>query len=374
MTYSLQVVTSGEQFAALERAWDELVDEAADANTFLTFAWLHSWWVAYRPAAQLRVVTAERQGRLVGIAPMMVQREGGLDRILRRLRFIGDGTSETDHMNFIVHAAEREAVLAALLPAIERIGWDVAYFSKMPESSANTVQLLDYAHGHGWLMDSQLTPCPQRRMPQSYEELLRSLPSRLRTSIRSSRRELAARHELEFGRYSDVGDIPTALQTLFRIHSGRWQAKGGAGVFVDERKRAFYAQLSRRLLDRGTLRFYYLKLDGEVVAQQFCFEHRGTVLLLQEGFDIEHSRHNVGNVLRAMVFEHLIAEGVSTYDFLAGTSRHKQNWSDCAPNDIDLRAIRPTPAGRLLHRVAAWRKQRSQSVPVSQQIADTQQP
>ena len=355
MAYTTRIISTVEEFTALGGVWDELVTSAVDQNTFLTHAWLHSWWSAYQPSASLRIVLAEQRGRLVGIAPMMVQREGGLGRLLRRLRFVGDGTSETDHMNFIVRADDRRNILAALLDAVDDLGWDVAYFSQMPEESANTLQLLEHAARRGWLLDQRKMPCPRRQLPASYDELLRALPSRMRTSIRSARRELEARFKVEFGRYERHEDLPGALETLYLNHAGRWKAKGEQGVFVSDRKRAFYKQLSTCLLDKGALRFFYLALDGRVVAQQYCFEHQETVFLLQEGFDIDFAKQNVGNVLRAMVFESLIADGAKTYDFLAGMSRHKQSWSDSVPNDLNVRAFRPTLIGRLTHGLAHWR-------------------
>lgn len=369
MTYTTRVISTVEEFTALRVVWDELVSAAVDPNTFLSHAWLHSWWTAYRPPARLKIILVERMGRVCGIAPMMVQREPGLGRLLRRLRFVGDGTSETDHMNFIVRADDRSDALAALLDALDGIGWDVANFSQMPERSANTAQLLAHAGRRGWLVDSRLVPCPCRALPQSYDELLRSLPSRLRTSVRSARRELESHHRVEFGRYLQQDELPAALEILYRNHAGRWQAKGEQGVFVNERKRLFYERLSPRLLEEGVLRFYFLKVDGKVVAQQYCFEHAGTVFLLQEGFDFGFAKQNVGNVLRAMVFEQLIAERAVSYDFLAGMSRHKHSWSDSVPNDIDVRAFRPTLIGRLAHSLAKWRKKVNSPVAVKEEAA-----
>lgn len=369
MAYSTRVISTVEEFTALRGVWDELFSAAVDQNTFLTHAWLHSWWSAYQPSASLRIIVAEHMGRAVGIAPLMVQREGGLGKLLRRLRFVGDGTSETDHMNFIVRADDRRSILAALLAAIDDIGWDVAYFSQMPEESANTVQLLEHAAQRGWRLDRQIIPCPRRRLPTSYDELLRSLPSRMRTSIRSARRDLEANFKVDFGRYTRHEDLPEALEALYRNHAGRWKAKGELGVFVSDRKRVFYRQLSSRLLDQGTLRFFYLMLDGKVVAQQYCFEHDDTVFLLQEGFDIDFAKHNVGNVLRAMVFESLIADGAKAYDFLAGMSRHKQSWSDSAPNDLNVRAFRPSLTGRLAHGLAHWRTRLSKRAPAIEGVA-----
>ena len=362
MTLSIRVITTEEDFAALAGVWKPLVSRAADANTFLTHDWLYSWWRSYRPDAQLKIVLAERASAVLGIAPMMVQREGGVERALRRLRFVGDGTSETDHMNFIVAAEERAAALAALLEAIDRLPWDVAYFSQMPQDSANTLQLLEHASRRGWLLDHLAVACPRRQLPATYDDLLRSLPGRLRTAIRSARRDLEARHRVEFGQVRLKEELLPALDALYTNHASRWHAKGEAGVFVNVRKRAFYEELGHRLLDAGTLRFFHLKVDGQVVAQQFCFEHDGTVYLLQEGFDHDFARQNVGNVLRAMVFERLIAEGVRTYDFLAGVSRHKQSWSDSMPNDLVVRAFRRNLLGRLAHGFASIRRSLSRSV------------
>ncbi len=116
-------------------------------------------------------------------------------------------------------------------------------------------------------------------------------------------------------------------------------------MFADERKRAFYRCLSPRLLEMGWLRLYWLKVDGQMVAQQYCFQYGRTVMLLQEGFNFEFSKSNVGNVLRSMVFEKLIAQSVAIYDFLAGESRHKSNWSNEVRYDLKIQCARRNVRG-----------------------------
>jgi CelD/BcsL family acetyltransferase involved in cellulose biosynthesis len=354
MNYEVRIVRSDADFSALRNEWDSLLAVSAEANTFMSHAWLEAWWRAYRPDAKLCIVLVMREGAICGIAPLMLAREPGMRRLVRRLRFIGDGTWETDHMNFVVSADRRRESLAALLEAIDALPWDVAHFSQMPKESESTNQVLEFAGSKGWLIGFSEVPCPRRTLPASYEELVRSLPSRLRTAIRSARRHLDEAFTVDFGWCTEVGDLPGYLDTLFRNHESRWRGKGEQGVFVDERKRAFYSDLSCRLLRTGALRFFHLKLNGSVVAQQFCFQHGDTVFLLQEGFAFEHANLSVGNVLRAMVFERLIADGVRHYDFLAGTSRHKQSWSDSAPLDLNVRACRPSLRGRAAHYLPHW--------------------
>ena len=50
---------------------------------------------------------------------------------------------------------------------------------------------------------------------------------------------------------------------------------------------------------------------------------------------------NVGNVLRGLVFDYLIKNGCTTYDFLAGSSRNKRTWSTHMAMDLQIEWIKP---------------------------------
>jgi CelD/BcsL family acetyltransferase involved in cellulose biosynthesis len=342
-------LTTLDQLRDLSESWDALIEHASDANTFLTPAWLLSWWEAYRPPASLMAISASLEGRLVGLAPMMLKVERRHGVAMRCLRFIGDGTFETDHSTLVADAAEPERVHVALLDELLRQPWDVAVLANVPESSHLARVLPDWCQRSRLLAETTSVPCPLRAVPESFEALLASLPSRFRTSIRSTRRKLAGANEVEFGLHDDPAEFGAALQALFDNHESRWRAKGQSGVFVKPQRREFYSILTRRLHERGALRFFYLKLDGRIVAQEYCFAHGRTVYLLQEGFDFALAQQNIGNALRSHVFEYLIEHRYAAYDFLAGVSRHKQSWSDSMPNDVTFTIARPTMKGRLAH-------------------------
>jgi CelD/BcsL family acetyltransferase involved in cellulose biosynthesis len=346
-SWSTRVIRSSAEFEALRGAWSELLSESEDSSVFLSHEWLFAWWSAYRPEAELAIVLAEENGRLCGIAPMMTEssRRAGVTR--KVLRFIGDGTGETDHIHFLTAVSRREDAMRVLLDAIGNLEWDVAEFNQVPEGTPNSLDLLDWIDRMRFRSSLMVKPCPVRRLPASYEELLAGLPGRLRTSIRSSRKKLEQKHRVEFGLHEKPEDLGPALEAFFTNHESRWQGKGQSGAFANEMRRDFYAGLTPRLLERGWLRFFYLKLDGRTVAQQYCFALDGTVMLLQEGFDFAHAQDNVGNVLRAMVFEHLINTGATCYDFLAGSSRHKKSWSDGEVNDLCIHCARRSWRGWL---------------------------
>lgn len=345
------IVADDQQFEALRPQWDDLLARCADANVFLSHEWLHSWWTSYRPLARLRILVLDEGGRCVAIAPMMLCRERRFGLPVRVLRFIGDGTWETDHMSFLLDEERRDAMCRRLFEQIEALPWDVAEFNQMPATSPTTDSLVAFAQSR-WRVDVSTHPCPRIHLPASYSELLAALPSRFRTALRSSRRRLEESHRIEFGLHVEPDGLPAALDTLFENHAGRWHAKGSGGVFVDARRRDFYSVLSGRLLSRGWLRFYHLKVDGRVVAQQYCFGLDRTTMLLQEGFDITLAKENIGNALRGFVLEHLIKEGGGVYDFLAGQSRHKSNWANDNLDDLRIGCTRRTLYGRMIGALA----------------------
>lgn len=349
MSHSIRIQTVSDTagFAALHPQWSRLVERAANASTFLTPEWLLSWWEAYQPDARLQILAAWREDELIGVAPLMIMREKRLGMPVHCLRFVGDGSSETDHTDFVLRVEEADPVRSALLEAMDALPWDLTVLSNVPEQSASLPQFMNWARQRGYRFEERSAACPMRNLPDTYEALLASMPARFRTSVRSTRRKLAAEHRLEFGLHEDPAGFPEALNTLFVNHESRWRARGQSGVFVNEKRRDFYQRLTPRLHALGALRFFFLRLDDRIAAQEYCFAHDGVVYLLQEGFDFDLARKNIGNALRAHVFEYLIAHRYRTYDFLAGVSRHKLNWADSTPNDVTLTIARKSLRGWL---------------------------
>ena len=343
--WTTRVLRGDDEFKALGRQWSSLLGECDGSNVFQSHEWLYTWWITYRPEAELTIVVAERSGKVGGIAPVMLEttRRGGVT--VRVLRFVGDGTHETDHMDFLASRTDRRAILQALLEGVSALDWDIAELNQVPEASPNARDLMEWIGKSGLWRFVKISPCPVCQLPANFQGLLSALPSRLRTSIRSSRRKLAQRSVVAFGVCKDEEELSTELAAFFCNHESRWRGKGATGVFADARRREFYARLSPKLLEKGWLRLFFLRLDGRSVAHQYCFTTGDTVMLLQEGFDFSLASENIGNTLRSYVFEHLIDTKVSTYDFLAGASRHKQNWSNGVVNDLCIHCARPSWRG-----------------------------
>ena len=235
--WTTRVVRSAGEFETLADRWNRLLPECADANVFVSHEWLYSWWAAYRPSARLAIVLAEDRGQLRGIAPMMIETVNRAGLSMRVLRFIGDGTGESDHVNFLAARSERALVLNRLLDAIGTLEWDLAEFNQIPEHSDNAAELLRWIERNRLRCRCTSSPCPVRRLPPTEEAVLAALPGRLRTSIRSSRKKLQQRHRVEFGAARAPGRTPRRARDVLR-EPRKPLARQGAGRGVRESRPA----------------------------------------------------------------------------------------------------------------------------------------
>jgi len=117
---------------------------------------------------------------------------------------------------------------------------DLAVFANVPESSLTCSAIEHWAQSERLLLSRSFAKGPIRTLPLSFNALLSDMPSRFRTSIRSTRRKLNAAYRIEFGLHDDPEAFDAALQALFQNHESRWRARNQSGVFVSESRRRFY--------------------------------------------------------------------------------------------------------------------------------------
>ena len=325
--------------AELRDDWNRLLAESEADGIFLSWEWLVSWWEAYGQGKRPLILVFRRDERTVGIAPLYRRDDPFLGPIkLRRLQFIGDGSSDSDYLDLIAVRGEEGEVAAALFDYLKAEGepWDVLALSEVPEGSTSLARVRQEARRRGLFVVETRAPCTFAPLPSDWDAYLAGLKPRMRTKVRSLLKKIIADPRLRFEILDDASRIDSWLEHLYRLHEARWKLEGQSGVFGRPGKRDFYERLTRRLLDAGLLRFYGLLQDGAPVSLQYCFAWRNQVLLLQEGFDPSLADEGAGNMLRARVFQDCVEKRVAVYDFLGGTNQHKISWGGQVKETVRL--------------------------------------
>jgi CelD/BcsL family acetyltransferase involved in cellulose biosynthesis len=346
-----EIVPPAEAFGPLRHAWEDLLAASGADTIFLTPAWMECWWRVYGGSRAPVFMVARRGSQVAAIVPLVIADERWKDRLtLRTLRFAGDATFDSDYLDLIAVPGDDEALVDAAWAWLRSRGprFDWACLNEIPVTSPRYPALRATLERRGEFAEEERIGCVVSALPASWDAYLASLKPRIRTKVRSLRRGLEEKHRVEFSSCSTQEELDRRLPSLFDLHERRWKQRQQPGVFGSERKRAFYAEVSRELLGRGWLQFHTLEVDGIPVAHQYCMGYKQTVYLLQEGYDPDWEPHGVGNVLRAMVFERLIAEGWSSYDFLAGVTDHKLSWGGTVKESARLSARGRGWRGRLV--------------------------
>src|SRR5205807_9653397 len=118
-SYEIELIRTEDRLRALGPDWTRLYLQSRPPNPFVSHEWATACWHHLCPDAGLFVLTARAQGRLVGVAPLRIERHGGF----RVLRFLGKGLSP--YVGFL-RSPEYPDVDGGLLEGLGRNGehWD----------------------------------------------------------------------------------------------------------------------------------------------------------------------------------------------------------------------------------------------------------
>lgn len=355
---AMQCLSNTKGFHGLQNTWNELFDACPHATLFNSWEWLFSWWQAYGKGKTLRVLVwnSADGATVLGIAPLYLITEEVLPGVkCRVLRFVGDGSSDSDYLDFLVRPGHFDVIVQEFgrwLHANQE--WDAVVLDTIPHFSPSTTTLATLAVTVGMPCRIEQRPCAAVPLPGSFESFLSALRPRFRTKLRSQLRSFETGGELTF--IAEGTKLRERLHSLFHLHQIRWEKDGYPGVFKSREKRLFYPLFTRRFARKGWLRFYSLKNEKEYLAHQLCFGRNGHTLLLQEGFDVVNEKASYGQTLRTLVFKDIIEKGEKSYDFLGGSSKHKSDWGAASAHMKTVIMGRRSWKGKIYFKLPIWRE------------------
>lgn len=338
------------QLAEQIPAWEAILRDNASLSIFSTPEWLGAWWKAFG-AGKRAIVFAftSPDDSLVGLVPCYLEEcQSSFFGRLAWLRFIGDGSGDSDNLDLIIRPGlEKECAQALLEWLSDNEDWDVCSFNTMPDNSKAAMALIEELKRARWTFVAKQSPCSAIQLPRSWPLYLESLSPSFRPLATRYPRKLAQRYQVRIERCDNPDALLSNLQTLFLLHKKRWNLVNQPGSFGSRERREFYREMAESFLHKGWLEFWLMELSGTPAATQYCFRYRDTVYILQEGFDPRFSADKAGYALRAEMLKHFIETGAKRYDFLGGLAPHKQNWGAKASAYLNLSFARRGSVGSL---------------------------
>lgn len=303
------------EFGAMAAQWGRLHRQCAATTPFQSHAWLHSWWLSYGRRGRLRVVVVRRGGELVAAAPLMVTY-----RPLPVLVALGGAI--TDYTDVLVDESD-PAHAAALAEALRRAARTALIDLREVRPGAAAERVYGAWRGpRKQLADSVCLELPGLPM----DELIARVGSSRGQRIRSHLRKLDAAGVEE--RVVPVHEVPTAVETMLRLHLLQWQGRGVTPEHVRPRFAEHLTRAARQMVAAGDASITEFSLGGEVVAANLtvlCPSLAGGYLYGAHP-DLRSTKVDVTTLLMRHGVQQTRDGGRAALSLLRGAEPHKFHW------------------------------------------------
>jgi CelD/BcsL family acetyltransferase involved in cellulose biosynthesis len=339
VTFALEPVRD---VPALERQWRAL-DETGSHSFFATWTWVSALLSCAPPGMQ--VLRASRGGALAGLAVC------GRRRWRSQVWFNTSGHQAIDgvmieHNGFAVPGGEDAALWSDLaswfaagrLRADELIVPGIAAKARAPE---NLMVLEDrrtaYRTPLGGLGSEGIASVLSRNARQQLRRSLRDFGGELRIAV--------------------APDAATALGYFERmkdLHVRSWERRGRTHAFDNPAFEPFHRAVIAAGVGEGSVDMMEITGGERVLGYLYNFKRNSVVHSYQSGFSDDDPSLRPGYVCHALAIGHYAREGMTAYDFLAGTNRLKKSFGIETYDMCWRRYRRPT----LRFRLEGWLRAR----------------
>ncbi|HEX9117921.1 MAG TPA: GNAT family N-acetyltransferase [Anaerolineae bacterium] len=320
-----------EQLVALREPWEALLAACERTLLFETWEWITTWWRHFGGDAELWVLAAwDGEGRLAGVAPWMLVRDGLGAFALRRLTFIGRGIVYPVHLDLLVRPSEEEHVTQALLDYLDAQAgqWDVLDLGDLHPDSALAPCLVGR---YDRLKELKGTVARVSRLPATWEIYEKErLSSTRRKHLGQYRRKLEREHpgQVRFSEISSPAELRRALDVFAELNRTRWHGRQNESSFDDDAFVAFHREIASIALEKGWLHFCVLEVGEEMAAAIYAFLYRDVFYAYQATFDQRWAHYGPGQLMLGYTVERAIASGAREWNMMRGEQDYKLSWTD----------------------------------------------
>ncbi|HEX5369137.1 MAG TPA: GNAT family N-acetyltransferase [Dehalococcoidia bacterium] len=342
----LEEARSVDELAGLEEAWRELQQQSTAAGVFGTFRWNQAVARHHARNAELLVMLAESANRPVAVVPLARRRFLGMDTLV----FLGSGLTDysiADYQDALLADRDVEEALDAIVTRLADESCDLLWLQDLPSSSRLLELLPEKLERAG--LRVRITPgndVHRVDLPGSWQDYLSGLSSSWRKEIVRKQRRFEAEHAGGYRLVHERREIEPAMQTLFELHTQRWNSAGAPGIFDTAEARAFYMDLAHSMYERDSLYLSLLETPDGPVGAGLGFDVGGTRYAYTYGYKPgpEWEKVSLGLLLDCLSIRTGIEAGLERVDLLRNEGAYKQRYGVVSDHNYELRAYRSRSA------------------------------
>jgi CelD/BcsL family acetyltransferase involved in cellulose biosynthesis len=358
--FVIDTIASMDGFMALEHEWREL-ESRMQPLPFASFDWVAAWWMHLRSTRpiikdELCLITFRSdEGRLVGVAPMMMtSRPGSGVLSIRQLQFIGADTNVTELRCVAAAATDMHAIYRSLVLYLQKnaINYDWMKLTGIPQDSSLLDHVTTVSGKADWSREVinfylELKPT----WAEFKSGLSRNMKESLRKSYNAPKRDGV---EFEFVVVSDGPELDAGIAEFFRLHSARATLSDTVAhpdIFRGASSQRFLQDVCRRFARRDKVRIFQLRHRGAVIATRIGFAMNDSLYLYYSGYEPAFAKYSAMTRTVAEAIQYAIESGYRTVNLSTGRDISKERWGPSEAVYYELEVASNTALSRLKYRI-----------------------
>lgn len=340
----LAVVSTRDGFDRLEAEWNALFARAGrSTHVFQQFNWNWHWANHFLHTddgrVRLAIVTGRRNGELVMVWPLVIERLAGL----RVLAWMGEPVSQYGDV-LVENGPDRFQMLQSGWHHIKvHLRPDVLRLNKTRADSAIAPLLADIGAISTQRLEAPFLDLASAPTFAIYEQRYANKARKNRQRLARRLKEMGDVSFHEFREGAQAAAIARKAIAMKRL----WLAEKGliSPALSDARTLAFFAAAAGDDNRPTNIKVATLMCGGRLAAVEIGFGCRDRAAIHIMAYDLEFDKAAAGILLLEHRIEQSLADKVAVYDLLAPGDGYKKEWADGAVR-VDDFAVPVTMLGR----------------------------
>lgn len=315
--------------------WTDL--QARSRHSFFTsWGWIGCWLKQMPAACRPSLLMARSETGVAGLG-VLNRKRTYRGKVIHSQGLFLHATGEEaydsltiEHNAFLAETRVEDEVQRAFLTYLCETcpDWDELHLNGI-DAGGNLAQLVREAGRGVQFRVTRKKPCyvvDLAALRDSGKDYVSTLGHSTRRHIRQTLRTYAASGPVTTTAARDVEEALRFLEELKILHRATWEARGQGGAFTDPGVNAFHRRLIETRFRHGEIQLLKFQAGEQTIGYLYNFAQNGHVCAYQSAFQYsELERMKPGYVCHTLAIEFNLAQGLQTYDFLAGDGQYKKS-------------------------------------------------
>ena len=332
--YDIEEINDFADLAGKKAQWTALLHQTAGSSFFHSLDWLEVFWRHYGMERKLRALFVSRDGALVGILPLVVQRER---RKVGEVRILTYPLNDWGSFYSPLGRQPAETLAAGLAHVCRtRRDWDLIEMRWL-QRGGPLAETTERAMRQGGFQAYERVRDRTSliHLPADGDAYYNGLSRNFREKHRRNQRRLNAQGEVVYVSHRPRGEAwgdcdPRwdLYETCEQIAQKSWQASSNDGTTLcHDSIRPYLRDAHAAAARAGALDMHLMYLGGKPLAFTYNYCWRGSVFGCRVGYDAELSKNGVGNHMTLHAVRHAIERGDTLYDLGPGSLDYKRTFA-----------------------------------------------